>query len=76
MVPETHDNYPERYCAFIDILGFGSLIERVASEIVRIDGAARQELDAQQCLRTARFGACRARPFLVVLSQKAAVDRC
>jgi hypothetical protein len=34
------------------------------SRFVRIDGAARQGLDAQQCLRTARFGACKARPFL------------
>jgi hypothetical protein len=34
------------------------------SRFARIDGAARQGLDAQQCLRTARFGACQARPFL------------
>jgi tripartite-type tricarboxylate transporter receptor subunit TctC len=34
------------------------------SRSVRIDAAARQGLDAQRCLRTARFGACRARPFL------------
>jgi hypothetical protein len=34
------------------------------SRFVRIDGAGRQGLDAQQWLRTAGFGACKARPFL------------
>src|SRR5271157_1822753 len=29
---------------------------------VRIDGAVRQGSDAQQCLRTARLGVCRAHP--------------
>src|SRR4051794_13467475 len=34
------------------------------SRFVRIDGAARQGLNAQQRLRAARLDGCRARPFL------------
>jgi hypothetical protein len=35
---------------------------RLDGRFVRIDGVARQGSDAQQCLRTARSGACRERP--------------
>ena len=40
------------------------------SRFARIDGAARQGSDAQQCLRTAQSGACRARDRGLVQPQK------
>jgi hypothetical protein len=67
MIEQTREEYYyERYCAFVDILGFASLVEGLSGEKPSARGApqeAHRSLPVRwNHLRVAKFTCCRSDP--------------